>query len=158
MPDVGPDLSARVQRRQRVDGHVQDPWDFRRAALALDLIRDRHLLDAEVLGDQRRERRHRTAGGAGEDCAERLGLLVVRALVDVGADRPIAFAHRARGMYRQRHVEAVEPHVAVAAVVDVKHGRDVAMARGRSRRQRRRRRHQAGAQDAAIAVLEIIAG
>src|SRR5690349_16646490 len=69
MTKIRPNLSARMGGRQRIHRHVQDVRNFCRSLLAVDPIRDRHLLHAEVLGYQRRESRHRPAGGAGEDRA-----------------------------------------------------------------------------------------
>src|SRR5262249_32767888 len=65
------------------------------------------------------ESRHRPAGSAGEDGSERLRLFFVGTFVDVGADRPITFAHRPWSVNCEGHVEAVERHVAIPAVLDM---------------------------------------
>src|SRR5215472_8825666 len=90
---ISPHLSARMHCWQRINGHVQDVRDFRRSLLAIDLIGDRHLFRSEVLADEWRDGRYRPTSGAGEDRAERLGLFIVSAFIDVSADRPVAFGH-----------------------------------------------------------------
>src|SRR5262249_8718740 len=89
-----PHLSARMHGWQRIDRHMQDVWNSSRSLLAIDPIGNWHLLPPQVLGNQWRESRHRPAGSAGEDGSERLRLFFVGTFVDVGADRPITFAHR----------------------------------------------------------------
>src|SRR6516165_3797881 len=64
MAYVRPHLPALMCGWQWIDRHVQNVRDFRRSLLAVNPIRDRHLLHPEVFGNQRRESRHRTAGGA----------------------------------------------------------------------------------------------
>ena len=108
--------------------------------------------------DQRREGRHGPALGTAEDGAERRGLPVVRALVDIGGERPIAVRHGARRMRGHGDVEAVQRHLAVAALIDVEDQRHVAGALARPRGQRRAGRDEAGADHVAVAVLEIVAG
>ena len=68
--------------------HMHDAGDFRRAALAGDGIFNRRFLHAEMLADQRRKGRDRTALGTAEDSAERRGLLFIGALIDVGCVTP----------------------------------------------------------------------
>src|ERR1700730_1079132 len=92
MAGVCPYLAARMRRRQWINRQVQNTRDFRRTLLAVDAISDRDLLHSEVLADQRRERRHGPAGSAGKDRAQRLGLLVVGALIDIGGHRPVSSA------------------------------------------------------------------
>ncbi len=75
--------------------------------------------------------------GAGEDRAERLGLFIVSAFIDVSADRPVAFGHWPGGMDHERHVEAVKRHAAIAASLDMEEQRQVTHALGWSRGQRR---------------------
>ena len=94
---------------------------------------------------------------AAEDGAERRGLLVVGALVDVGSQRPVALSHEARRVADHGNVEPVQRHVAVAALIDVEDERNVAHALARPRRERRAGRDEARAHDVAIAVLEIVA-
>jgi hypothetical protein len=48
--------------------------------------------------------------GAAEDGTKCLGLFFIRAFVNLGADRPIAFAHRAWSVNRQRHIETIKRH------------------------------------------------
>src|SRR6516225_8084975 len=67
MAYVRPHFPARMRGWQWIDRHVQNVRDFRRSLLAVNPIRDRHLLHPEVFGNQRRESRHRAARGTGED-------------------------------------------------------------------------------------------
>jgi len=48
--------------------------------------------------------RDRSAGCAGKDRAKCIGLLIVRALIDIRAQLPIAFPHWARRVDYERHV------------------------------------------------------
>jgi hypothetical protein len=72
------------------------------------LVVDRHELDAQLLADQRAEHLGRPSFGARQDCAERLALCRVGALVDVDGDAPVAFAHHLRCVGDEDEVEAVE--------------------------------------------------
>src|SRR5262249_34268359 len=93
MAGVCPHLSAWMRSRQRIYGHVQDVRDFRRTLLAVDPVGDRDLAHPEILANQRRQRCHRAAHSAGEDRAQRFGLLVVSALIDIGGYRPVSVRH-----------------------------------------------------------------
>src|ERR1700730_9514081 len=106
MAGVCPYLAARMRRRQWINRQVQNARDFRRTLLAVDAISDRDLLHSEVLADQRRERRHGPAGSAGKDRAQRLGLLVVGALIDIGAPRPVPVCHGPGLMAGGSHIRA----------------------------------------------------
>jgi hypothetical protein len=53
------------------------------------------------------------------------------AFVDVGADRPITFAHRPWSVNCEGHVEAVERHVAIPAVLDMEDYTNIADSLGR---------------------------
>ena len=77
-------------------------------ALAVNPIGDRHLLHPEIFGNQRRKSRHRPAGGTGKDRPQRLRLLVVSALIDIGGHRPIPICHRAGRMNGKRDIEMHE--------------------------------------------------
>ena len=134
---TNPYLPTRMHGWQRINRHVQDVWDFRRPLLAFDLIGDRHLFRSEILADEWCEGRYRPASGAGEDRAERVGLFIISAFIDVSADQPIAFRHWAGGMDHERHVEAVKRHAAIAASLDMEEQRQVTHALGWSRGQRR---------------------
>src|SRR5215472_17320660 len=105
---ISPHLPTRMHCWERINRHVQDVRDFRRSLLAVDLIGDLHLFRSEILADEWRDGRYRPTRGAGEDRAERLGLFVVCAFIDVSADRPIAFRHWPGSMDHERHVEAVK--------------------------------------------------
>src|SRR5262245_47924282 len=155
---IRPHLPARMHGWQRIDRHVQDVRDFSRSLLAINPIGNRHLLHPQVLGNQWRESRHRPAGSAGEHGNERLSLFFVSTFVNVDANRPITFAHRPWGVNCEGHVEAVERHVAIPAVLDMEDHTDIADPLGRPRGQRRRLRHETWTNDAAIAVLEVVSG
>src|SRR5262245_38988201 len=120
MADRGPYLSALVHGRQRLYRHFQDIGNFRRALLTVDLIFDRRLLRSEIVADQWRERRHRAAGGAGKDRAQRFSLLVVRALVDIGSRCPVTVGHRPRSVGDHRDVQAVQLNAAVITLIYMK--------------------------------------
>ncbi len=143
--------------RQRLNRHVHDAGDFRRAALAGDGVFDRRFLHAEMLADQRRKGRHGAALSTAEDSAERCGLFVVGALIDIGRKRPVAVSHGARRMANHGDIEPVQRYLSVHALVDVEDERNVADALARPRRQRRAGRDEAWAHHVAITVLEIIA-
>ena len=64
MPGHAPDLTARMQARQRVDGHGEHARNFNRARLPVDFVMDRSLCDPEARSDQTGERDHRPAGVA----------------------------------------------------------------------------------------------
>src|ERR1019366_4988804 len=127
------------------------------AALAGDGVFDSRFLHAEMLANQRRKGRDRTAFGTAEDSAERRGLLFIGALIDIGCKCPVAFSHGARRMANHGDVETVQRYLAVHALVDVEDERDITYALARQRRQRRAGRDEAWAHHIAIAVIEIIA-
>jgi hypothetical protein len=135
MANVRPYFPARMQGRQRIDGHVQDTRDFRGPRLAIDPECDGDLAHPQVLADQRSERGHRTTGGAGEDRREGLGLLIVGALIDVGGQRPSSVSHDPGGVEDDENIESIERDVAIAATFDVEDQRHVTKALGRSRGQ-----------------------
>src|SRR6516164_3943994 len=83
MTERGPDLSARMHRRQGCHGHVEDAGDFRRTGFAGDRVADRHLLYTEIGAHEGRKGGHRAALRAAEDRAERGGLPVAGPLIDV---------------------------------------------------------------------------
>ena len=90
-----------------------------------------------MLADQRGEGRHGATLGTAENGAERRGLLVVRPLVDIGGNRPVAVPHGARRMADHGNIKPVERNLAVAALVDVEDQSHVAYALARPRRQGR---------------------
>src|SRR5262249_44683331 len=128
------------------------------ALLALDPERDRNLADPEILADQRYESGHRTPGRSAEDGGQRLGLFVVRALIDVGCRGPVSVGHHARRMQNNERVESIECPISIADIFDVENKGHVAESLGRSRSQRSGCRYQARAQEAATAILEVVAG
>jgi len=135
---------------------VQDVWYFRRTPLAVDSISDGHLPHPKIFADERCQLRDRSAGCAGKDRAKCIGLLIVRALIDIRAQLPIAFPHWARRVDYERHVEAIEHHVVIRPILDVENQRYVAHALRWSRGERRSLGYEAWAHDAAIAVFKII--
>ncbi len=82
-------------------------------------VPDRDLLHAEMRAHHRREGRHRAALAAAEDGAERVGLLLVRALVHIGGKRPISIGHRAGRVRHHHYVQAVERGAVIVALVDM---------------------------------------
>jgi hypothetical protein len=67
---------------------------------------DRHLLHPKIVADQWRECSHRAAFDTGENGCESCRLLVIRPLVDLTRDRPIALGHRAWSVGDEGDVEA----------------------------------------------------
>jgi len=111
--------------------------DFDRSDFAVNAILDRDLFHAEMLSDQWREGRHRTALTAAKDGCERGGLLLIRALVDVCRKRPVAVGHWARRVGDDCGVQAVERDAVVIALIDMEDQWHIAFALGRPRRERR---------------------
>src|SRR6516164_6719592 len=155
---VRPHLPARVRGRQRINRHVQDARDLRRTLLAFDPECDRNLLHPEILADQRRERRHGSAGSAGKDRPQCLSLFVVSALIDIGGHRPISICHRSRRLDCQRHVKAIKHDAAISTAFNVEDQRHVAHTLGWSGSQRGGLRYEAWTYNGATAVLEIVTG
>src|SRR5262249_52565506 len=93
-----------------------------------------------------------------EDRAQRFGLLVVSALIDIGGHWPISISHRPRRMDCERDVEPVKHDATIAAAFDVEDQRHVAHPLRRPRRQRGGFRDEARKYDAATAILEIVTG
>src|SRR5262249_60215719 len=77
---------------------------------------------------------------------------------DVAPHRPIPFPPWPWRVNGGGHIEAVEPHVPIPAVLNMEDHTNIADPLGRPRGQRRRLRHETWTNDTAIAVLEIVSG
>src|SRR5262245_39269459 len=135
---------------------MQGVWNFCRPFLTVNPIRDRHLAHSKGLADKWCEMRHRAPGCSGKNCAQRFGLLVVGALIDVGGDRPVSLRHGAGRMNGEDYIQSVKRRGVITPAVDVEYQNHVAFALGRSRREGRALRDEAWTHDTTIAVLEII--
>ena len=101
------------------DGHAHKAGDLHGSALARHRIGDRCGLDAEDLADQRRKAAHRATRCSSENCLNGVVLLLIRALVDVERNLPVAIDHRTRRPCDQSGVEPIEPSIAERPGIDV---------------------------------------
>src|SRR5207245_6496315 len=165
---------GRLGDRQRRIGRVQDTAKRRRLGtslrhVVLDIDRDvapelqvvlvavvpefdRVLLDAEHLGDERREGRHRAAHLPGEDARQLVCLLLRGLVVDEQTDPPVAIEHLGRRVADDRDAVAADIDAVDLASLYVIGEDDLAAI---LRPGRRKARHRAGAGKVAVAVLEV---
>src|SRR5438445_11915215 len=113
---------------------------------------DRVLLDAEHLGDERREGRHRAAHLPGEDARQLVCLLLGGLIVDEQTDPPVAIEHLGGRVADDRDAVAADIDAVDLASLYVIGEDDLAAI---LRPGRRKARHRAGAGEVAVAVLEV---
>ena len=152
-----PDLAVGVDARSGVHRQLHHVVDLDRSLSSVLVPADRGASYAEHLSDQGCEVRHHTSGRAGEDRLQRFALSVICLVVDVEGDLPVPLGHRARRPRDQGDIQPVQRDLPEAAVIDVEAEGDLARALGRCRGHRLAGREQAGANDIAVAVLEVLA-